>query len=221
MLKNKNYDNTMDLSPTLDFVIRLLVASLVGAVIGFERKYRAKGAGIGTHVLVAIGAALFMIVSQHGFDGAPRFDAARVAAGVVSGIGFLGGGIILKQQNRVSGLTTAAGLWVTAAMGLAVGSGMYILGAASVLIVLLWADITHLLTRKVGKRQVTVSLTSNDKTALKDALQSLGKGVETFSLSKHDTVYKVLAVLNVRNKEYNQLIEKLSSFPEVELESLE
>ena len=211
----------MDLSLTLDFVIRLLVASLVGAVIGFERKYRAKGAGIGTHVLVAIGAALFMIVSQHGFDGAPRFDAARVAAGVVSGIGFLGGGIILKQQNRVSGLTTAAGLWVTAAMGLAVGSGMYILGAASVLIVLLWADITHLLTRKVGKRQVTISLTSNDKTALKDALQSLGKGVETFSLSKHDTVYKVLAVLNVRNKEYNQLIEKLSSFPEVELESLE
>ncbi|MBQ1673158.1 MAG: MgtC/SapB family protein [Bacteroidales bacterium] len=211
----------MDLSPTLDFVIRLLVASLVGAVIGFERKYRAKGAGIGTHVLVAIGAALFMIVSQHGFDGAPRFDAARVAAGVVSGIGFLGGGIILKQQNRVSGLTTAAGLWVTAAMGLAVGSGMYILGAASVLIVLLWADITHLLTRKVGKRQVTVSLTSNDKTALKDALQSLGKGVETFSLSKHDAIYKVLAVLNVRNKEYNQLIEKLSSFPEVELESLE
>ena len=67
----------MDLSPTLDFVIRLLVASLVGAVIGFERKYRAKGAGIGTHVLVAIGAALFMIVSQHGFDGAPRFDAAE------------------------------------------------------------------------------------------------------------------------------------------------
>ena len=211
----------MDLSPTLDFVIRLLVASLVGAVIGFERKYRAKGAGIGTHVLVAIGAALFMIVSQHGFDGAPRFDAARVAAGVVSGIGFLGGGIILKQQNRVSGLTTAAGLWVTAAMGLAVGSGMYILGAASVLIVLLWAEITHLLTRKVGKRQVTISLTSNDKTALKDALQSLGKGVETFSLSKHDAIYKVLAVLNVRNKEYNQLIEKLSSFPEVELESLE
>ena len=211
----------MDLSPTLEFVIRLLVASLVGAVIGFERKYRAKGAGIGTHVLVAIGAALFMIVSQHGFEGAPRFDAARVAAGVVSGIGFLGGGIILKQQNRVSGLTTAAGLWVTAAMGLAVGSGMYILGAASVLIVLLWADITHLLTRKVGKRQVTISLTSNDKTALKDALQSLGKGVETFSLSKHDAIYKVLAVLNVRNKEYNQLIEKLSSFPEVELESLE
>ena len=211
----------MDLSPTLDFVIRLLVASLVGAVIGFERKYRAKGAGIGTHVLVAIGAALFMIVSQHGFDGAPRFDAARVAAGVVSGTGVLGGGIILKQQNRVSGLTTAAGLWVTAAMGLAVGSGMYILGAASVLIVLLWADITHLLTRKVGKRQVTISLTSNDKTALKDALQSLGKGVETFSLSKHDAIYKVLAVLNVRNKEYNQLIEKLSSFPEVELESLE
>jgi putative Mg2+ transporter-C (MgtC) family protein len=211
----------MDLSPTLEFLIRLLVASLIGALIGFERKYRAKGAGIGTHVLVAIGAALFMIVSQHGFEGAPRFDAARVAAGVVSGIGFLGGGIILKQQNRVSGLTTAAGLWVTAAMGLSIGSGMYVLGVGASLIVLVWADITHLMTRKIGKRQVTVSLTSNDRNALKDVLASFGKDVETYSLSKHDNLFKVIAVLNVRNKDYPQLVDKLSAFSDVELESLE
>ena len=211
----------MDLSPTLEFLIRLLVASLIGALIGFERKYRAKGAGIGTHVLVAIGAALFMIVSQHGFEGAPRFDAARVAAGVVSGIGFLGGGIIIKQQNRVSGLTTAAGLWVTAAMGLSVGSGMYVLGVGASLIVLFWADITHLMTRKIGKRQVTVSLTSNDRNALKDVLASFGKDVETYSLSKHDNLFKVIAVLNVRNKDYPQLVDKLSAFSDVELESLE
>ena len=211
----------MDLSPTLEFLIRLLVASLIGALIGFERKYRAKGAGIGTHVLVAIGAALFMIVSQHGFEGAPRFDAARVAAGVVSGIGFLGGGIIIKQQNRVSGLTTAAGLWVTAAMGLSVGSGMYVLGVGASLIVLFWADITHLMTRKIGKRQVTVSMTSNDRNALKEVVSSFGKDVETYSLSKHDNLFKVIAVLNVRNKEYPQLVDKLSSFSDVELESLE
>lgn len=211
----------MDLSPTLEFLIRLLVASLIGALIGFERKYRAKGAGIGTHVLVAIGAALFMIVSQHGFEGAPRFDAARVAAGVVSGIGFLGGGIILKQQNRVSGLTTAAGLWVTAAMGLSIGSGMYVLGVGASLIVLFWADITHLMTRKIGKRQVTVSMTSSDRNALKDVVMSFGKDVETYSLSKHDDVFKVIAVLNVRNKEYPELVDKLSAFYDVELESLE
>ena len=126
----------MEISQTLELIIRLAAASLIGAAIGFERKYRAKGAGIGTHVLVAIGSALFMVVSQYGFAGAARFDAARVAAGVVSGIGFLGGGIILKQQNRVSGLTTAAGLWVTSAMGLAVGSGMYVVGVSAAVIVL-------------------------------------------------------------------------------------
>ena len=208
-------------STTLEFILRLFVASLIGAVIGFERKYRAKGAGIGTHVLVSIGAALFMIVSQHGFVGAARFDAARVAAGVVSGIGFLGGGIIIKQQNRVSGLTTAAGLWVTAAMGLSIGSGMYILGIAATLIVLIWADITNMITHKIGKRQVTVSLSSPEKEALQQALDTLGKGVETYSVSKKDGVFKINAVLNVRNKEYPQFLEKVSSIPSVELESLE
>lgn len=209
------------MSETLEFVIRLLVASGIGAVIGLERKYRAKGAGVGTHVLVAIGAALFMIVSQHGFVGASRFDAARVAAGVVSGIGFLGGGIILKQQNRVSGLTTAAGLWVTAAVGLSIGSGLYILGVSAALLVLFWVDVTCLMTYKVGKRQVNVSLSSTDRESLQKALASLGRGVETYSLSKNGGIFKIDAVLNVRNKEYSHLIEGLSAIPEVELESLE
>lgn len=209
------------MSETLEFVIRLLVASGIGAVIGLERKYRAKGAGVGTHVLVAIGAALFMIVSQHGFAGASRFDAARVAAGVVSGIGFLGGGIILKQQNRVSGLTTAAGLWVTAAMGLSIGSGMYVLGVSAALLVLIWVDVTSLVTHKLGKRQVNVSLLSTDREALQKALASLGKGVETYSLSKKNDAFKIDAVLNVPNKEYHQLFDRLSSIPDVQLESLE
>ena len=101
------------MSPLLDLSLRVLAAAFVGAVIGYEREIRAKGAGMRTHVLVALGSALFMIVSQFGFEGAPRFDAARVAAGVVGGLGFLGGGIIMKTKNHVSGLTTAAGLWVT------------------------------------------------------------------------------------------------------------
>lgn len=209
------------LSPTLEFIIRLLVASLIGAIIGFERKYRAKGAGVGTHVLVAIGAALFMIVSQHGFAGANRFDAARVAAGVVSGIGFLGGGIILKQQNRVSGLTTAAGLWVTAAMGLAIGSGLYILAASCALIVLIWSYITNILTYKLGKRQVSVELASDRPDTLQEALKSLGEGVESYSMSKKDDVFRMTALLNVPHKAYPTLIEKLSALPGVRLESLE
>lgn len=211
----------LSLSPTLEFIIRLLVASLIGAIIGFERKYRAKGAGVGTHVLVAIGAALFMIVSQHGFAGANRFDAARVAAGVVSGIGFLGGGIILKQQNRVSGLTTAAGLWVTAAMGLAIGSGLYILAGSCALIVLIWSYITNILTYKLGKRQVCVELASDKPDTLQEALKSLGEGVESYSISKKDDVFRMTAWLNIPHKAYPTLVEKLTALPGVRLESLE
>ena len=211
----------LSLSPTLEFIIRLLVASLIGAIIGFERKYRAKGTGVGTHVLVAIGAALFMIVSQHGFAGANRFDAARVAAGVVSGIGFLGGGIILKQQNRVSGLTTAAGLWVTAAMGLAIGSGLYILAGSCALIVLIWSYITNILTYKLGKRQVCVELASDSPNTLQEALKSLGEGVESYSISKKDDVFRMTAWLNIPHKAYPTLVEKLTALPGVRLESLE
>ena len=104
---------------TLDLSLRLLAAAGFAALIGFEREVRAKGAGVRTHVLVALGSALFMIISQYGFEGAERFDASRVAAGVVGGLGFLGGGIIMKTKNHVSGLTTAAGLWVTGAIGMA------------------------------------------------------------------------------------------------------
>ena len=209
------------MSPTLEFVLRLVAASFVGAVIGFERKYRAKGAGIGTHVLVATGAAMFMLVSQYGFEGAERFDAARVAAGVVSGIGFIGGGIILKVQNRVSGLTTAAGLWVTASLGLAIGGGLYILSGAALVIVLFWSIVTHSTASKVGKRQMSVVLLAENKEPLIDLIKSLGNKIETYSLSKKDGSFKALVTLDVRHKDYTDVVEKLSSIPGVELESIE
>ena len=209
------------MTPTLEFVIRLVAASFVGAVIGFERKYRAKGAGIGTHVLVATGAAMFMLVSQYGFEGAERFDAARVAAGVVSGIGFIGGGIILKVQNRVSGLTTAAGLWVTASLGLAIGGGLYILSGAALVIVLFWSIVTHSTASKVGKRQMSVVLLAENKEPLINLIKSLGNKIETYSLSKKDGSFKALVTLDVRHKDYTDVVEKLSSIPGVELESIE
>ena len=209
------------MSPTLEFVLRLVAASFVGAVIGFERKYRAKGAGIGTHVLVATGAAMFMLVSQYGFEGAERFDAARVAAGVVSGIGFIGGGIILKVQNRVSGLTTAAGLWVTASLGLAIGGGLYILSGAALVIVLFWSIVTHSTASKVGKRQMSVVLLAENKEPLINLIKSLGNKIETYSLSKKDGSFKALVTLDVRHKDYTDVVEKLSSIPGVELESIE
>ena len=107
----------------LELTIRLVGAGLLGAVIGFERELRAKGAGIRTHVLVAIGSSLLMLISQYGFPDAVKFDAARIAAGVVGGLGFVCGGIIMKTGNHVSGLTTAVGVWVTGAIGLGMGAG--------------------------------------------------------------------------------------------------
>ena len=109
-----------------EFILRIFIASVLGGLIGLEREYRAKEAGFRTHFLVALGAALFMIVSAYGFGDSMttdlhRWDVSRVASQVVSGIGFIGAGTIIfrKQENMVSGLTTAAGLWVVAAIGFA------------------------------------------------------------------------------------------------------
>ena len=114
-----------------DLILRLVVASCFGALIGLDREYRAKEAGLRTHFLVCLGSALFMIVSQHGFSdvlgtAGVGLDPSRIAAQVVSGIGFLGvGTIIVTGQRHVSGLTTAASLWTSACIGLAVGIGFY------------------------------------------------------------------------------------------------
>ncbi|MGE0883430.1 MAG: MgtC/SapB family protein [Blastocatellales bacterium] len=103
-------------------LLRLVVAVFVGALVGYERERKGKPAGVRTHGMVCLGAALFTLVSLYGFG--PANDPTRVAAMVVSGIGFLGAGAVLHQRESVHGLTTAASLWVTAAMGLAVGVGM-------------------------------------------------------------------------------------------------
>lgn len=145
---------------TEDFIIRLLVATALGAVIGLDREYRTKAAGFRTHVLVALGSALFMIISVHGFDDLPkdqmtlRMDPARIAAQVVTGIGFIGAGTIIFQKNVVKGLTTAAGLWVTAAVGMACGVGMYVLAIVSTLLVLICFEAFNFFLHKIrGKKE--------------------------------------------------------------------
>lgn len=134
------------LTQYLDFVGRLLLACLCGAVIGYERTKRFKEAGIRTHIIVCCAAALFMMVSKYGFadltatnganfNGTRGADPARVAAQVVSGISFLCAGVIFKNEGVVKGLTTAAGLWLTAGLGLAVGSGMIFLGISATVLI--------------------------------------------------------------------------------------
>jgi len=117
----------MNLSPLLEMILRFLLAVALGAGIGFQRERAGKAAGLRTHILVSSGAALFTLVSIYGFGDA-EVDISRVAAGVVLGIGFIGAGVILRGQREkeVAGLTTAATIWMTAAVGLAAGTGMYL-----------------------------------------------------------------------------------------------
>ena len=118
---------------------RLALAGALGLLIGVEREYRAKTAGMRTHFLVAIGSALFLVISRYGFDGVG--DPGRVAAQIVSGIGFLGAGTIIVQRQVVHGLTTAAGLWVAAGIGMASAAGLYTVAVCGTVLVLVCLEI--------------------------------------------------------------------------------
>ncbi len=132
----------------LEYIVRVLVAGFCGAIIGYERKNKLKEAGIRTHFIVALTSALIIIISKYGFYdivGTPGIglDPARVAAQVVSGVGFLGAGLIFIRNQSISGLTTAAGMWATAGIGLAIGCGLYLLGIVSSIIILIAQFLLH------------------------------------------------------------------------------
>jgi len=125
-----------------EIVLRLVLAAIAGGIIGFERKYVHKPAGIRTHMLVSIGAALFTLVSTTSFfSGA---DPSRIAAGIVTGIGFLGAGTIFRDENKVQGLTTAASLWAVAAVGLTIAAGLYLVSMVSVMLIILILQLNKL-----------------------------------------------------------------------------
>ncbi|MCM1149498.1 MAG: MgtC/SapB family protein [Butyricicoccus sp.] len=141
----------------LIYILRIFLASLCGAVIGLERERRFKGAGIRTHLIVALSAALMTVLSKYGFSdvvgGGVNVDASRVAAGVVSAIGFLGAGVIFFRRDIVSGVTTAAGLWATVGIGIAIGAGWYLTGAATTLMIVCFQMLLHYRTMLVSPQK--------------------------------------------------------------------
>ncbi|MFI9508530.1 MgtC/SapB family protein [Nocardia sp. NPDC052566] len=140
---------------TVEMILRLLVGVGLGAAIGFERQYRARGAGLRTNALVAAGSTLFVLLSAHGFHGADA-DPTRVAAQIVSGIGFLGAGVIIRDGLNVRGLNTAATLWCSAAVGALAGAGMLDTALAGTIVVVL----VNIALRAAGRavdRQPTAS----------------------------------------------------------------
>ena len=142
-------ESTLTLFDNLEFFIRLLLSAALGALVGLERSKRQKEAGVRTHCIIACTSALFMILSKYAFmdlvdiSGIRGADPARIAAQVVSGISFLGAGVIFKNGNSIRGLTTAAGMWGTAAVGMAIGAGMYWVGLIEAAILVTIQIILH------------------------------------------------------------------------------
>lgn len=161
-----------------DFVWRLVLAALFGTIIGLDREYREKEAGFRTHFLVSLGSALMMIVSQYGFseilthDGV-SLDPSRIAAQVVSGIGFIGAGTIIFNHQIVRGLTTAASLWATAGIGLTAGAGMSWLALAATILTLVALEGLSLVFRSLGSRRMMVVFSASDRAGVADTLDRI------------------------------------------------
>ncbi|MBR5438789.1 MAG: MgtC/SapB family protein [Clostridia bacterium] len=130
-----------DFLDQLNMMIPLLISAILGLLIGFERKARFKEAGVKTHTIVCIGSALMMVISKNAFGS--DADSARVAAQIVAGVGFLGAGMIVYKQNQVHGLTTAAGIWATAGVGMACGGEKYYLAVGATILLIIMQSILH------------------------------------------------------------------------------
>ena len=212
----------------IDLTIRLTLALVLGGAIGIEREYRAKEAGFRTHFLVALGSALFCVVSQYGF-GVDLKDSSRVAAQVVSGIGFLGAGTIIFQKNVVRGLTTAAGLWVTAAIGLACGTGMYAAAAVGTVLVLVGLEVLNALLPQLGTATVQLTFQATSRESVKkvmDEIKHENLEIRTYELKDRRTsrgeIYEVSVELKVKRGHHNErILSYLDDFDDVTISSIE
>ena len=181
---------------TGELILRLFIAALFGGLIGLEREYRAKEAGFRTHFLVALGSALFMLLSQYGFEDiltsglSVRLVPSRISAQVVSGIGFIGAGTIIFQKHIVRGLTTAAGLWVTAAIGMATGAGLFVLSLMATILVLLCLETMDIVHGNIGSKNVFLKFSTTTLQSVQDVLNRFkewGVSVETFKQEEVST----------------------------------
>ncbi len=193
----------------LIYVMRMIIACLCGIMIGFERKNRSKEAGIRTHCVVACAAALMMLVSKYGFVdteigkyGMRGADGARIAAQVVSGVGFLGAGMIFVHKNTITGLTTAAGIWATSGVGLAIGCGMYTVGISATFIIIIAQILLHRnfkwLKMPKSKKLLFRNVTTPDfQSYMTEKLQDIGISVYDVYFDKNEGVLNYTFIIEI------------------------
>ena len=190
-LTNYLPETALTVFDNLEFFIRIVLAAILGALVGLERSKRQKEAGVRTHCIIACTSALFMILSKYAFvdlvgvDGLRGADPARIAAQVVSGISFLGAGVIFKNGNSIRGLTTAAGMWGTAAVGMAIGAGMYWVGLIEAAVLVGIQIVLHRFpvgADALTTQEIVVEMTDSDELLARfDALVKSPRGQITES----------------------------------------
>ena len=219
---------------TTEFILRLFLAGIMGAIIGLDREYRAKEAGYRTHFLVSLGSALIMIVSQHGFGeilDTPNvnLDPSRIASQVVTGIGFIGAGTIILHKQIVRGLTTAAGIWATSGIGLAIGAGMYTLGISATILTLIGLEVLSFLFKSVGMKSSAVEFSTESKETLNQLVKKFNSKeflIVSFQMDERKvyetTSYHVTMVIkSKKNNNEGTLLAQLQDFEDVTIHRIE
>ena len=216
-----------------EFLGRLFLAGLCGAFIGYERANRRKEAGIRTHLVVSMGSALFMIVSKYGFaDMIPlhgvALDPSRVAAQIVTGVGFLGAGMIFVRGQNISGLTTAAGIWATAGIGLAAGAHMYIVAGAATALTLFGLEVLTLVFGGLGRRRTMIVFSASKKEfidAMFERLESKDYSVISYEVETQRTsdgvVHRATIVIRAKGPAGEEgYIDLLRANPDITVEKI-
>lgn len=207
-------------------LLRLFVAGLCGGALGFEREIKGRPAGLKTFTLVAVGSALVMIANEYIYKTMGGGDTMRLAAQVISGIGFLGAGTILvTRSNEIKGLTTAATLWVTAAVGIAIGAGFYFGGLATLVLVTVLSSFYRLADKVISERskEIRCEIIARDRDfliPLRDYFNSVGIQLEAYSKLK-ETIWRdgnYTMTVSIRNKKrlpHHDIFEEIEKLPSV------
>ncbi len=207
----------------LEYILRLVLAAICGAVIGLEREKRQKSAGLRTHIMVAVASSLMMLVSKYGFfdvigiDGLDA-DVSRIAAGVVSAIGFIGGGVIFIKRDNLVGLTTAAGLWATVGVGIAIGAGMYAIGIFTTVFMIVIQVMMHWKRFKTVSSiagNLTVNITKNNLSLdeLREKLDDIGIYLRNTAVSRNqdgDLILKA-SIVFAKKDSLADIVEQMKS----------
>ena len=204
--------------PTLEIILRLVLAAVLGGVIGYQREISDKPAGLRTHVLVSLGSALLMVISIEPFKGVEYADITRIASSVVTGIGFLGAGAIIRQGSMVRGLTTAASIWVVAGVGLGVGAGLYVASLSATLLILLTLSGLKYVELRGGRGHRAIQVTTLNKpemlgkiTSALGAMKVAVSAVELEILEEEGTNIVHISLLIPEAVDHNEVVARLAS----------